>query len=126
MGLKKDYFMITHAQGVDGNKPEHIVAAFRADGYSVSFKKYGVVPTLNGNPMKDKQGDPLKFEDVFNDWKKENNFVSEGGAGAGSSKFVSINDLYKHMEENNVSPLSMKGEKLLKDFKASQEQALKK
>ena len=125
MGLKKDYFMIVYAQGVDGRKPEHLVAAFKTDGYSVSFKKYGAVPTLNDNPMKDKQGEPLKFEDVFNDWLKKNNFVS-GGAGAGSSKFESMNDLYKHMEKNNISPIDDEGIKLIADFKASQEQALKK
>ncbi len=125
MGLKKNYFMVAHAQGVDGNKPEHLVAAFKADGFSVSFKKYGAVPTLNDSPMKDEQGEPLKFEDVFNDWKKKNNFVSEGEAGAGSSKFESMNDVYKHMEDNKIDPLSMKGEKLLKDFKASQEELSK-
>ena len=111
--------MIVYAQGVDGNKPEHLVAAFKADGYSVSFKKYGAVPTLNGAPMTDKIGNPLKLEDVFNDWAIENNYINK------VESFESMNDVYKHMQENDISPISTKGERLQRDFKASQEELSK-
>ena len=103
--------MIIHAQGVDGHKPEHLVAAFKADGYSISFEKSGVVPTLNGNLMNDKMGKPLIFEDVFIGWAEENNYFV---------KFESMNDVYKHMEENDIDPLGIKGLKLQKDFNESQ------
>lgn len=129
-GFKIDNFISTHAQGVDGHKPAHLVAAFLTDGFSVRFEEGGPIPTLHDKPMKDNLEKLLNFEDVFNDWKKKNNFVSDGkgrGGGnepvvtvGGSSKFESMNDVYKHMEKNNISPVTDEGIKLIADFKASQ------
>ena len=129
-GIKIDSLISTYAQGVDGHKPSHLVAAFKTDGYSVQFEEGVPIPVLHDKTMKDKLEKTLVFEDVFNDWKKKNNYVADGGGrgggnetggGGSSSKYESMNDVYKHMEKNNITPISEEGIKLLADFKASQE-----
>ncbi len=128
--MAKDNFINTHAQGVEGHKPAHLVAAFQADGYSVQFDNGVAIPTLNGAIMKDKMVKPLKFDDVFNDWKIANKYGeasggrgggNESGGVGGSKKFETQGDVYKHMKDNDILPHSEAGIKLISDFNASQE-----
>jgi hypothetical protein len=85
-----------------------------------------LVVKKQGKVLKDNLEKPLNHQDVFNDFLKENNWLNIDGRGGGnghgqmSGEFKTINDVFKHLEKNNIDPGSSEGKRLIDKFNQSQ------
>jgi hypothetical protein len=83
-----------------------------------------LIAKKNGHPVKDKMEKPIPVKDILTDYATQNGWFGSSGrggsneSGSGSSEFETINDVYRHMENNKIDPLSPQGEKLLNEFKS--------
>jgi hypothetical protein len=82
-----------------------------------------LIAKKNGQPIKDKMERNIPVKDILTDYATQNGWFGSPGrggdhqSGSGSSEFKTINDVYKHMEQNRIDPMSPEGEKLLNEFK---------
>lgn len=74
--------------------------------------------------LRDKMEKPIAPKDYLTEFATSKNWInSDGRGGADDNKgtqsgFKTTNDVYKHMYENNINPLSAEGEKLLAEFES--------
>lgn len=125
-GLKKDTFIASNLPKIENYKPQHVIAAFKADGYDLDLSNGEPVVMRNGNVLKDKLEKPVPFNDVITSWAKENNFIAHqgrGGAtetgGEGSTKFKDMTEAYRFMRENNINPASEEADKIKAQVEAA-------
>lgn len=82
-----------------------------------------LIAKKNGQPIKDNMEKPIPVSSILTDYATQNGWFSSNGRGgeheqeSGTGEFKSINDVYKHMETNNINPMSAAGEKLINEFK---------
>jgi len=75
--------------------------------------------------LKDNLEKPIPVKDVLTDYAKTNGWLTVNGRGAGdndgngSGQFKTMNDVMKHMDSNNIDPMSSEGEKLVAEFEQS-------
>jgi len=74
--------------------------------------------------LKDNREMPLAVKDVLTDFARDNKWLSINGRGGeddkgGSGGFKTLNDVMKHMDENNINPMGADGQKLVADFEQS-------
>jgi hypothetical protein len=75
-----------------------------------------------GQPIKDKMERPIPVKDILTDFATQNGWFGSPGRGGNNqngnqSDFKTINDVYRHMEQNKIDPLSAEGVKLIENFK---------
>jgi hypothetical protein len=80
-----------------------------------------LIAKKNGQPVKDKMERLIPVKDILTDYATQNGWFSSDGRNGKSEQgvkkeFESINDVYKHMETNNIQPNSPEGEKMLNEF----------
>jgi len=80
-----------------------------------------LIAKKNGHIVKDKMEKNIPVKNILTDYATQNGWFGDNGRGgdneSGSNgEFNSINDVYKHMEQNNIDPGSPAGEKLLNEF----------
>lgn len=123
---KVDTFLSAKMPEVKGLKKNHLITAFKADGFGVDFDESGnVVPVKNGEPVKDSYEKTRKFEDVVNGWLTENEYnpINAGGRGGkddepgGGKTFKNRAEVYEHLRSENIDPTSPEGEELLNEYK---------
>jgi len=80
----------------------------------------GQIVAKKGNELvKDKVGNPLPVNDLFNSFASEQGWLKTPGRGAGnepggnSSQFKSKEEAYKYMDEKGIDPMSKDGEEIL-------------
>lgn len=71
--------------------------------------------------LKDKMEKPISPKDYLTELATSKKWLQSAGRGGGddtgsSGTFKNLNELYKHMEENKIDPLSESGKKLVDDF----------
>lgn len=71
--------------------------------------------------LKDKMENPINPKDYLTEFANSKKWLQSDGRGASdeggtSSTFKNINEVYKHMEENKINPMSEAGKKLIEDF----------
>lgn len=71
--------------------------------------------------LKDKMEKPISPKDYLTELAVSKKWLNVEGRGGGnepgsSGTFKNINEVYKHMEENKINPLSVEGKKLVDDF----------
>lgn len=117
--------LIKNTPDVKGLKPNQFATLARTE-FDFDFDDNGsLVAKKNGEVLKDKMERPVPVKDILTDYATQNGWTGTAGrgggneSGAGSSEFKSINDVYKHMETNNIDPMSKQGEKLISDFENS-------
>ena len=106
---------------INGIKNNHFATLVKTE-YDFDFDESGqMVVKKNGNTLKDKMEKPIPVKDVLTDFATQNGWTSTSGRGGGnqtggSSEFKSLHDVYKHMEQNNIDPMSKAGQELVNDF----------
>lgn len=112
-------------EGLNIIKPDQFALLARSN-YEFDYDENGqLVAKKGGNVLKDKLEKPLPVKEILTDFATQNNWLNSQGRGAGnqnngSSDFKTINDVFKHMEQNKIDPASPEGEKLIEKFKSSQ------
>jgi hypothetical protein len=71
--------------------------------------------------LKDKMEKPISPKDYLTELAVSKKWLQSEGRGGGddtggSGTYKNINEVYKHMEENKINPLSAEGKKLVDDF----------
>jgi ribosomal protein S13 len=72
--------------------------------------------------LRDKMEKPIAPKDYMTEFATNKGWINSDGRGGGdnnhgnSNVFNSMNDVYKHMEENNINPMSTEGQKLVEEF----------
>ena len=71
--------------------------------------------------LKDKMEKPISPKDYLTELATNKKWLQSEGRGGGDEggkegTFKNINEVYKHMEENHINPLSTEGKKLVDDF----------
>jgi hypothetical protein len=71
--------------------------------------------------LKDKMEKPISPKDYLTELAVNKKWIQSEGRGGGdqggdNSTFQNLNEVYKHMEENKINPLSEAGKKLVDDF----------
>ena len=93
-------------------------ASFEYEDGQLVVKKDGVI-------QKDKMEKPISAKDYLTEFATSKNWLNSDGRGGGdsgggsSSEFKSMHDVYKHMESNNINPMSAQGQKLIDEFNNS-------
>lgn len=126
--IKSEAILLQSMPKVEGYKTNHLLAAFRSDGFGIDIdENNNVVPVLNGKPLKDQYEKPLPLDKVFSDWMTNSGFTAApggGGRGAGNafpqsgSQFKTESDMFKHMEQNKIDPTSPQGKEMIDKFYA--------
>lgn len=112
-------------EGLNGINTNQFATLAKTE-YSFQYEEGNLVAMKHGAILKDSLEKPLAIKDVLSDYGRTNGWIGEAGRGGGhqgggsSSKFETINDVYKHMDVSNINPDSPEGEKLITDFKNSQ------
>lgn len=113
---------------VKGLKPNQFATLARTE-FDFDFDDNGsLIAKKGGEVIKDKMERPVPVKDILTDYATQNGWTGTPGrggsdqAGAGSSEFKSINDVYRHMETNNIDPMSKEGEKLIENFENSKKE----
>jgi len=81
-----------------------------------------LVVKKGGKTLKDKMENPISPKDYLTDFAINKNWINSDGRGGaddkgkGNGSFKNMNDVYKHMETNNINPTSSEGQKLVADF----------
>lgn len=88
------------------------------------YEEGKLVVKQGDNILKDKMEKPISPKDYLTDFAVSKNWINTSGRGGsdqggGSNEYKSINDVYKHMESNNISPMSPDGQKLIEEFNNS-------
>lgn len=72
--------------------------------------------------LKDNMENPIKPIEALTNFATQNGWIDKDGRGGGdstggnSSEFKTINDLFKHLETNEIDPNSTEGQKLIDEF----------
>lgn len=109
-------------QGLTGIKPSQAVTLFKAEHQLDFDENGGVVIKKNGTVLKDDLEKPLNYNEVFNSYLKQNNWLGAEGRGGKddpggtSTEFKTVDDAFKHMEAKGIDPGSAQGQKLLESF----------
>lgn len=112
-------------EGLNIIKPDQFALLARSN-YDFDYDESGqLVAKKGGNILKDKLEKPLPVREILTDFATQNNWLNVSGRGGGnqnngSSDFKTINDVFKHMEQNKIDPTSPDGVKLIETFKSSQ------
>lgn len=123
--IKGETVLMQAMPKVDGYKVNHLLAAFKSDGYGIQFDEDNnkVIPTLNGKPVKDAVENYESLDKVINTWLPTTGFLkSSSGRGGGNegggnfSEFKTDADVFKYMEKNNINPDSSQGKEILEKF----------
>ena len=110
---------IPEVKGLSGNQFLTLVKT----EFGFDFDDNGnLFATKNGQQVKDTMEKPIPVKSILTDYATQNGWFSVNGRGGGNesggnSEFKTINDVYKHLETNNINPMSPEGEKLLNEFK---------
>lgn len=126
--IKSEAILLQSMPKVEGYKTNHLLAAFRSDGFGIDIdENNNVVPVLNGKPLKDQYEKTLPLDKVFSDWMTNSGFTAAqggGGRGAGNafpqsgSQFKTESDMFKYMEQNKIDPTSPQGKEMIDKFYA--------
>lgn len=126
--IKSEAKLLQSIPKVDGYKTNHLLAAFRSDGYSIDIdENENIIPVFNGKVLKDKYEKPLPLDKVFSDWMTQSGFTAaQGGGGRGAGnyfpqgglQFKTESDMFKHMEQNKIDPTSPQGKEMIDKFYA--------
>jgi hypothetical protein len=90
--------------------------------YSFDLEDGVLIAKKNGQPVKDKMEQNIPVKDILTDYATQNGWFNSNGRSGGNEQgsnkgdFKTINDVYKHMETNNIQPNSPEGEKLIENF----------
>jgi hypothetical protein len=82
----------------------------------------GLIAKKAGQPIKDKMERTIPVKDILTDFAAQNGWFTTEGRGGGNqsgnkSEFKTINDVWRHMEQNKIDPISPEGVKLIESFK---------
>ena len=113
-------------EGLTGVNQNQFVTLAKS-AYEFDYDDNGaLVAKQNGKVKMDKMEKPIAISEILSDFATSNNWTSSGGrggghqGGGGSSEFKTMNEVYKHMEQNKINPMSPEGERLIQDFNNSQ------
>lgn len=112
-------------EGLSIIKPDQFALLARSN-YEFDYDESGqLVAKKGGNVLKDKLEKPLPVKEILTDFATQNNWLGANGRGGGNEggkggDFKTINDVFRHMEQNKIDPTSPEGEKLIEKFKQSQ------
>jgi len=104
--------------GIDSN--DFITIAKTAASFE--YEDGVLVVKKNGVTQKDNLEKPIPPKDYLTSFATNKKWLGsegrEGGDqnGNGSGSFKNMNEVYKHMETNNINPISEAGKKLIADF----------
>jgi len=123
-GMKSEHFLLSQFKdSKDGLPATHKVAIFKAEGYGINFNDSGIAePTKNGEVVKNENREAKKFSDVADEFSvlyKWDNAVGRGGENENgkNGKFKDFNELFAHMEKENIDPDSTEGTGLQEELK---------
>jgi ribosomal protein S13 len=112
-----------------GIAPKHFLTIARSDMSFDFDDNGGIVAKQNGQIVKDKLEKPVPVKDLLSTFAQENGFVGQGRGGRGgggytvpnvnTGDFESLHDVYKHMYDNKIDPMSPEGDALVNNFKQS-------
>lgn len=111
--------------GLDIIKPSQFAMLAKGE-YEFDFNDNNeLVAKKGGNVLKDKMEKPIPVKEILTDFATQNKWINAGGRGGGHETggdqgFKSMNEVYKHMEQNKIDPQGPEGEKLINEFKNSQ------
>jgi len=110
---------IPDVQGLNKNQ----FATLIKSEFEFDFDENNVlIAKKNGQPIKDSMEKVIPVNNILTDYATQNGWFKSNGRGGGneqggnSGEFKTINDVYKHMEANNIQPDSPEGEKLIENF----------
>ncbi|GAF77002.1 unnamed protein product [marine sediment metagenome] len=90
--------------------------------YGFDLEDGVLIAKKNGQPVKDKMEQIIPVKDILTDYATQNGWFDSNGRkgkdeqGGDKGDFKTINDVYKHMETNNIQPNSPEGEKMIENF----------
>ena len=123
--IKNEYFLGSIMPKLDGYKTNHLIAAFKSDGYSLQYDEEKNMPyiTLNGNAIKDPVQNYETPDKVLNSWLQSTGFGKQsqgrggGNEGGGAfSEFKTEQDMFKYLQNNKIDPSSKQGEEIINKF----------
>lgn len=101
-----------------GIKKEHAKMIFKSE-YQIEDKEGMLIAKKGNEIVKDKLGNPLPINDLFNTFAASNNWLKTPGRegnnepGASSSKFKSNDEAIRYIKENNIDLFSEEGKAIL-------------
>jgi len=109
-----------HLPELKGIKPNQFATLARTE-YAFDYVDGNMVVKKGDTILKDKLEKPLPVKDVLTLFATQNGWTDKDGRGGsdeggGSGEFKSMDDVYKHMDENKIDPLGADGQKLIADF----------
>lgn len=111
---------IPDVQGLNKNQFATLVKS----EFDFDFDENNVlIAKKNGQPVKDTMEKLVPVNSILTDYATQNGWFKSDGRngkneqGKNTGEFKTINDVYEHMETNNIQPNSKEGEKLLNEFK---------
>lgn len=126
MSIKQDSIISQKIPAIEGYKRNHLMAAFKADGFGVKIEEGNIVPTKNGNPIKNELENYESADNVINNWLADSGYIKHEGRGGstqqggGFNEFKTMDDVMKHLEKNKIDPMSNQGNQLINKFQDSQ------
>ena len=109
--------------GLTGIKPNQFATLAKTE-YGFDYEDGNFVAKRGDSILKDNIEKPLPVKDVLTTFAIQNGWIASNGRGDGDnngsqSGFKTIEDVYKHMEQNKINPLSGDADKLIADFQNS-------
>ena len=108
-------------EGLTGIEQNDFITIAKTDA-SFVYDEGQLVVKKGDTILKDKMEKPITPKDYLTEFAINKKWIgSEGRSGGdeggnGGSKFKSMNDVFRHMESNNINPTSGEGQKLIADF----------
>lgn len=107
---------------LNGIKHNQVVTLLQTE-YLIDIDENGNLQySKNGSIVKDNLEKPIASNEIIttfianNGWNKNEGGKGEGDYTGGKGGFKTIEDLYKHMESNNIDPYSDQGKKMINTF----------
>ncbi len=120
-----DFYMQSNMPQLNGIAPKHALILYKSERQFAKDESGNLNILVGGKPLKDSLEKPIDFSTDFTNFAKQYGWIGSEGRGAGnaykgSSEFKTINDVMKHMKENNIDPTKPEGLEIIRKFEEAQ------
>jgi len=108
-------------EGLTGIDPNDFMTLAKTNA-SFEYEDNVLVVKKGETVLRDKMEKPITPKDYLTEFATTKKWIETNGRGGGdeggkgNGEFKSVNDVMRHMEANNISPMSQEGQKLVADF----------
>ena len=110
-----------HIPEIKGLNNNQFITLVKSE-YDFDLEDGVLIAKKDGQLVQNKMAQNIPAKDILTDYATQNGWFNSNGRGGGDEQggnkgdFKTINDVYAHMEKNNIQPDSPEGEKLIENF----------